>query len=205
MSDSPTSPMLPMILLLGSLVACTDDIDPEEIAVQVDASGNHACALMASGSIRCWGYDEFGQADDRVHSSKQFTAVDAGMANCGLRTDGRLRCWGNNLYGDADPPEGTFVFVDAAAYCSYAIDESGDVVVWGSEDCESPPLGPFVEVRGGAHHYACARRSDGSVECWGVEQNGSDMNRGQLDVEAGEYQRLDCGHFGATMALRTKT
>jgi hypothetical protein len=29
------------------------------------------------------------------------------------------------------------------------------------------------------------------------------MNRGQLDVEAGEYQRLDCGHFGATMALRT--
>ena len=58
----------------------------------VSAGGDHTCGLRASGSIKCWGNNLNGQADEQAGP---FTQVSAGGDHtCGLAPDGSVACWG---------------------------------------------------------------------------------------------------------------
>jgi alpha-tubulin suppressor-like RCC1 family protein len=87
-----------------------------EPAVQVATSGEHSCALGASGTAYCWGANDAGQSDGRVASatpqvtpkafevgsSSALTGVDitaGGSHACARLTSGGVVCWGRNDSG----------------------------------------------------------------------------------------------------------
>jgi alpha-tubulin suppressor-like RCC1 family protein len=41
--------------------AVAGDVDVGGIAIQLTTGGEHTCALLESGSVRCWGNGEYGQ------------------------------------------------------------------------------------------------------------------------------------------------
>ena len=123
----------------------------------------HACAIeTGTSALWCWGYNAHGQIGDataanrttpvEIEAGTQWLAVDAGDYNtCALRSDGRLRCWGQADSGQIG--DGTTSF---ARYLPQPVglDDDG----WTS-----------IEV--GASR-ACASRTDGTLLCWGRNDQG---------------------------------
>jgi hypothetical protein len=130
----------------------------DQVATQITAGGDHTCAI-AGGKAWCWGSNQRGQLGwealpDRpipaevVNLPAPPAAIAAGGAHtCALGVDGRGWCWGAN--GDGQLGEEQTAGTDRYA----------PVEVKGLTQAE--------EIAAGAAH-SCARRSDGSVWCWGA-------------------------------------
>jgi alpha-tubulin suppressor-like RCC1 family protein len=182
--------------------------------VDVDSTGNHTCARLADGTVRCWGINEAGQLGDGTTTSPQLipvpvngignaVAVAAGSAQtCALLADGSMSCWGSNELGGLG--DGTFLNslvpmpvlggggtktardVAAAGNHTCAVRASGAVACWG--DNTNGQLGDgttvnqltpvavgglsdAVAVAAGELH-TCAVLADGTVRCWGENSGG---------------------------------
>jgi alpha-tubulin suppressor-like RCC1 family protein len=125
-------------------------------AVAVATSGSHTCALQASGGMRCWGNNQFGQLGDGSNVNKITSIAVNGLTDavaltvgafhtCALQASGSVRCWGNN---DADQlgngstvssnnPVAVTGLADAAALAAgfghtCALQVGGDMRCWGS-------------------------------------------------------------------------
>ena len=73
-------------------------------ASKVAAGENHTCALLADGSVRCWGDNRFGQLDVPVDLG-QVSAIRAGANHtCVIVADDAVRCWGGNTYLESTVP-----------------------------------------------------------------------------------------------------
>jgi alpha-tubulin suppressor-like RCC1 family protein len=73
----------------------------------------HACALLGTGAVWCWGRNEFGAVGDNTMgpSTVQVNAVPAleikdavgialgGAHSCARRQTGQVLCWGVNNFG----------------------------------------------------------------------------------------------------------
>jgi alpha-tubulin suppressor-like RCC1 family protein len=76
----------------------------------------HACAIMTTGSLKCWGDDLYGQVGNGtatttappclcvptpidVLNSGVAAASAGGVHTCALTTAGDVKCWGNNYSG----------------------------------------------------------------------------------------------------------
>jgi alpha-tubulin suppressor-like RCC1 family protein len=87
-------------------------------AKAISLGGNHACALLDDGSVKCWGANEFGQLGVGSTDSKGDQAGEMGDAliavplkrpalqvaagtrhSCALLDDGTVECWGLNESG----------------------------------------------------------------------------------------------------------
>lgn len=131
----------------------------------VSASGSHTCALLPDSTVRCWGYNEYGQlgngtrtdsvAPVRVTGISNASAVSSGHHHtCALLTDGTVRCWGRNEFG-----------------------ELGDGSTCLTPPCATPlpvkvtGISNAIAVSSGAYH-TCARLANGGVRCWGLNEFG---------------------------------
>jgi len=134
----------------------------------VVAGSAHTCALHG-GSVSCWGDDSEGQIGDggseTLHTSPTPVALPAGSTavqisagwqhSCAVLDDGTVVCWGSN----------------ASAQLGRTADSmphSTPLAVTGLTD--------VAEVAAAGEH-TCARHADGSVECWGKNNNGQ-LGRG---------------------------
>ncbi len=141
-------------------------LDLGEPAVQISLGNQHGCAVLASGSVRCWGrnvqrggmYVEPAQdfwGDDEPLSSVPVLALDerATQVSCGefsicvLTESGRVRCVG---WGASSGASG-----------------SGKPYGWESLAGGEVPLGGAATQVLTSHGRSCARRTDGAVLCWG--------------------------------------
>jgi len=79
-------------------------------AVKVDAGESHACALLASGAVWCWGSNTEGELGRGVQSVQELAAPVPGIPPardvamgadfvCALGRDDSLFCWGSNGKG----------------------------------------------------------------------------------------------------------
>jgi len=125
-------------------------------AIALGSGYDHACALLGSGQLRCWGRDDHGQLGDSQTTDKSSpvpvpgvvaAAVAPGLNDtCALLGSGAVWCWGLAHYG-------------------------GSAV-----DVNMPPQavhGDFLPglVSTGASH-TCALTAARTVECWGSNSLG---------------------------------
>jgi len=141
-------------------------------ATAVAAEGEHTCALLSDGTVKCWGDNEAGGLGDgtTVSNSKPVSvsgistaiAVDAGLYHtCAQLSDGTVQCWGFNFYGQL----GNGHIADSNIPVPVRDMSTAAAIAAGGND-------------------TCAVLSDGRVQCWGENDtgalgDGSDFNQGQ--------------------------
>jgi VCBS repeat-containing protein len=167
------------------------------VAGSVDAGESHSCGVRTDGTLACWGWDFYGQADPPAGT---FTSVSAGGTHsCGVKTNGKLTCWGNDDDGQADPPSGTFTSVSAGQAHSCGVRTDGTLACWGRDDFHQaePPTGTFTSVSAGQLH-SCGVRTNGTLACW------SSTNASHLisPLPTGTFRAVSAGRFHSC-ALRT--
>ena len=76
--------------------------------VSVAAGAYHTIALLADGSVACWGDNDSGQCDVPSGIGTPENRVEAvatgGRHTVALLADGSVACWGENSYGQCDVP-----------------------------------------------------------------------------------------------------
>jgi alpha-tubulin suppressor-like RCC1 family protein len=88
-------------------------------AIGLAFEGNHTCAVLNNGDVRCWGDNSVGQLGDGTMTNKAYPdgpavvqgarAVSAGWQHtCALLENGTIKCWGRD-YGVTP--------VDVATFC----------------------------------------------------------------------------------------
>jgi alpha-tubulin suppressor-like RCC1 family protein len=128
---------------------------------RVAVGAGHACALLANGTVKCWGADNsWGQLGDNTelaHTApsavvglNNVAALDAGLGTtCAILGDRTVKCWGSNAEGQIGDNSRT--------------NRLAPVPV--------PGLSDVIAIDTGWDH-TCAARLGGSVLCWGKNAAG---------------------------------
>lgn len=135
----------------------------------IAAGGEHACAVTATGALKCWGSSSQGQLGNGTQSystgavpveviSAGVVVITAGaLHTCAATLGGDVTCWGSNFWGQLGVGSTTKSLVPEGV----------------------PGLsGSRALIAGDVH--TCAVTDAGGVECWGWN------NDGQLGSTAGE-------------------
>jgi alpha-tubulin suppressor-like RCC1 family protein len=125
------------------------------------SGGDHSCAIVRDGYVRCWGRNGFGQlgnlstADSPIPVQASLITNAVGVAvgsdySCALQADGVVRCWGHNDFGQLGTGGGN---------------STQPVVVTGLD------AGSVAAIGAGFRH-SCAVLASGAVKCWGDNSSG---------------------------------
>jgi len=150
-------------------------------AVQLASGGLHSCAILDNGTVKCWGYNAYGQLGygDTVNRGwspsemgDNLPAVDLGTGRtalaisaeeysvCVLLDNGSVKCWGTNDYGQLG---------------------QGDKITRGDNPGEMGDNLPAINLGTGktavqislGRGHACARLNDQTLKCWGNNTYGA--------------------------------
>jgi alpha-tubulin suppressor-like RCC1 family protein len=147
--------------------AYTDLLVPAEVpgidgVVSVAAGENHTCVLLEDQTVDCWGRNRSGQlgfrsAADRWTSPVKVVGLEGvvsiaggGDHTCAVLADETVECWGDNFWGQLG---------DGAKNTNRAT------------PAPAPGVTSAVAVTGGSDH-TCAVLGDGTMRCWGDNDNG---------------------------------
>jgi alpha-tubulin suppressor-like RCC1 family protein len=122
----------------------------------------HICALLQTGGVKCWGWNNNGQLGDGSISTR-LTPVDVsglasgvqalaagGIHTCALTAGGGVKCWGNNGSGELGDDTTT--------------ERHTPVDVFGLES--------GVRALTAGQYHTCALAVTGGVKCWGDNEWG---------------------------------
>lgn len=100
---------------------------------QITFGSDHTAAILADGSIACWGYAADGQCDVPTDIGPAVSIAVGGFHTVALLEDGSVVCWGRNDDRQCDVPEFTDTVVSVAAGEDYtvAVLANGSLVSWG--------------------------------------------------------------------------
>lgn len=104
---------------------------PADAVTALSVGGSYACAVLADGSLTCWGKNLNGELNA---PSGAFVDVKASVTNaCALRADGSLACWGVFGGGLTTPysPMGAFRKYCVGDTFACGILTSGGITCWG--------------------------------------------------------------------------
>jgi alpha-tubulin suppressor-like RCC1 family protein len=127
---------------------------------QVSDGDSHSCAVISNGTVKCWGWNGYGQLGDSTTANKSApttvtgltgaTQVSAGFIHsCAVISDGSVKCWGSNY--------------------SNQLGEGPKVIA--SSPKTVAGLSGVTQLSAGASH-TCAIISGGAVKCWGQNDFG---------------------------------
>jgi len=132
------------------------------IPVQLSLGGNHTCALLDNGFLRCWGLNSSGQlgygntsgrstpGNDLAPGSKVLQVTTGSDHTCALMSTGNIKCWGYNGY----------------AQLGY-----GNTTNLHAPGVDLDFGATAYRVSAGLYH-TCALLSTGAARCWGRNHGG---------------------------------
>jgi alpha-tubulin suppressor-like RCC1 family protein len=159
----------------------TDSPIPVDVAglgsgvVAISAGYWSTCAIIAGGTVKCWGSSQQAHPGEGVPTADDLTPVDVtglpsnisslsvgAWQTCVLTTTGGVKCWGGNGYGqlgngstaDSHVPvdvvglSSGVVAISAGYYNTCAVTVAGAVKCWGEPITASPPDDVPVDVPG---------------------------------------------------------
>ena len=154
-------------------------------ATAIAAGDFHTCAVLADGTVQCWGNKSSGQVGDGTSAPSSIplttlvpiavtaistaSAIAAGREHtCALMREGTVQCWGSNYFGQLGTGSD-----DGPETC-------------GSGPCSTTP----VEVSGistataitAGGDLSCALLTDGRVMCWGKYAAGIDDSASPVEI-----------------------
>ncbi len=158
----------------GPSIQSAGDVPLGGTAVAITAGGQHTCALLSNGAVRCWGLNDAGQlgyntttdvgdgpgptiesAGD-VPLGGTALAITAGVSHtCALLSTGGVRCWGDGTSGQLG--YGKAANVGDGVGFDKSIETAGDV-----------PLGGTAVAITAGDNDTCALLGSGAVRCWGA-------------------------------------
>ena len=175
-------------------------------ALGVTTGADHACALLDTGAVKCWGHNAYGQlgvghtatlGDGPGEMGDNLPAVDLGGLpgagitalalaagddhTCALRDDNTVKCWGGNLDGQLGLGD---------------TEDRGDGANEMGDSLPTVDLGPgrVAVALGAGSSHTCAVRDTGDLVCWGLNQHGQ---LGQGDTA---WRGDEAGELGASLA-----
>ncbi|MFH2128768.1 MAG: Ig-like domain-containing protein [bacterium] len=151
-------------------------------ATTLSAGENHTCAILDSGSVKCWGRNDFGQLGIGISTTENrgdntgemgdnlpvvslgtgltATRISSGLKHvCALLSSGKIKCWGRNDFGQLGLEESALRGTDNSFM--------GDNLPAVNLGTGATP----VAISAGGHH-SCALLSSGRVKCWGRNDYG---------------------------------
>ena len=138
-------------------------------ADMVSAGGHHTCAVLDDGSLKCWGYNQYGQLGIgtsgssagkttpqtvNLGSGRTADLIDSGQENtCTITDDNVIKCWGRNYNG----------MLGLGTSYSSAVSVPANVSV----DSDSYP----VSITSSSNYYGikCVTLEDRTIQCWGYD------------------------------------
>jgi alpha-tubulin suppressor-like RCC1 family protein len=140
-------------------------------ALSISAGAFHTCALIAGGTVSCWGYVVASDFNPRlllnspvpvqVAGVKDAVAISSGgVHTCALIASGAVKCWGANPYGQLGNGN--------------TLDSAKPVTVQG--------ISTAVSISSGGSH-SCAVLAGGAVKCWGRNDEG-ELGTGTLTASS---------------------
>ncbi len=128
----------------------------------VPFGGDHTCAIVVGGRVKCWGDNTFGQlgngttgqvnpeAVDVIGVSGATTLASGARHTCVIVGGGAIKCWGNNSHGQLGNGTTSPASLTAVDVIGIA---SASALAAGSE-------------------HTCAISVGGGVKCWGANDKG---------------------------------
>jgi len=132
--------------------------------VAVSAGSSHSCGVRSDFRLYCWGYNGSGQlgngtttdsaspAEESTFAQNWSRVAASGSHTCATRNDNTLFCWGYN--GNGQLGDGTNT--NSSSPVQVGIDE------WAQGGMSAGVYGS----------HTCARKTDGTLFCWGYNGNG---------------------------------
>jgi alpha-tubulin suppressor-like RCC1 family protein len=127
---------------------------------------DHGCALLQTGTLRCFGRNDYGQLGDGTTMDHPFavtvqgvgtgaTAISVGFSHSCAIIDGGVKCWGSNSGGELGLGSTGLSVVTPTAVLA-------------------PDAGTAVAVRCGTFHTCAVFDKNGarSMRCWGFNSKG---------------------------------
>jgi alpha-tubulin suppressor-like RCC1 family protein len=178
----PCAAPAPVVTSTSPVVALTG-------ATAVATGRNDTCALMADSTVRCWGLNDLGELGNGTYRGsgcgglgcsavatpvlvtqnpptplRNVTSIAVGFQHaCAVLADTTVVCWGANYYGQlgVGTTSGPGCANNGCAVFPAPVQANGTTA----------PLTGAVEVAAGDYH-TCARLTDGTVACWGLDDQG---------------------------------
>ena len=93
--------------------AMVDAAGPASPPRSISASSHATCAVLADGTLWCWGDNTYGTigngtlttetAPIQIGTDTWISISGSAYTQCGVRSDSTLWCWGNVLFGSTVP------------------------------------------------------------------------------------------------------
>eukprot|EP01083_Nonionella_stella_P059526 155750_1 len=179
--------------------------------VQIAPGAFHTCALSTNSTVKCWGYNNYGQlgygdSDNRgggpnemgdslpeINLGSSFIPlqiVAGGYYMCALSTNNKVKCWGYNSDGQLGQGD---------------TNNRGDEVNEMGDNLLEIDLGStFIPIEITARRsHTCALSKTNKVKCWGYNSNGQ-LGYGDTNNEMGNnLPEIDLGSSFIPMQIVT--
>ena len=172
------------------------DLGLGRTAVSVSLGKEYTCAILDDGSLKCWGFNNFGKVGiggggnpntpQIVDLGVGRTAVSVSLGmdhTCALLDDGSLKCWGNG--GDGRLGTGSTIGGATPQLVDLGVGVNA------------------VSVSVGEQH-TCAILDNGSLKCWGSGLAGALGLNSELSYSTPQYVNVGLGRTVTAVSLGDK-